>query len=229
MLAGPCLAAARALLGTRLVREDDGTLRVGRIVEVEAYGGIDDRASHARFGPTERNRVMFGPPGRAYVYLVYGMHECLNVVAEPEGRAAAILIRAVEPLEGVEWMRAALIERAVRRRARAALDGRDAVAPDGHDAVAAAARVERTAVPRLASGPGRLGAAFGIDRRLTGADLLDPGGSIRIETAAPSRGRPVITATSRIGIGHAGEPWASVPWRLVDAESVALSGPRMRR
>ncbi|HEX4898100.1 MAG TPA: DNA-3-methyladenine glycosylase, partial [Candidatus Limnocylindrales bacterium] len=100
-LAGSTLDAARSVLGARLVREDPGRLtRVGRIVEVEAYIGTDDLASHARFGPTARNAVMLGPPGVAYVYLVYGMYDCLNVVTEPEGRPAALLIRAVEPVDG---------------------------------------------------------------------------------------------------------------------------------
>jgi DNA-3-methyladenine glycosylase len=98
--------AAHTLLGATLVREDATGRRTARIVEVEAYGGPEDRASHARFGPTARNRVMFGPPGVAYVYLVYGMYDCLNVVSGPEGTAAAVLIRAVEPLEGVARMRA---------------------------------------------------------------------------------------------------------------------------
>lgn len=96
----PVLAVARDLLGTRIVREQDGLRRVARIVEVEAYDGPQDRASHARVGPTPRTAPMFGAPGHAYVYLVYGMHHCLNVVAHPDGRASAILIRAVEPLEG---------------------------------------------------------------------------------------------------------------------------------
>ena len=100
--ARPTLAVARALLNQRLVRRLDDQRLSGRIVEVEAYIGTDDAASHARFGKTERNAAMFGPPGHAYVYLIYGMHHCLNVVTEEAGRAAAILIRALEPEEGVE-------------------------------------------------------------------------------------------------------------------------------
>ena len=94
-LAGPTLEAARGLLGTRLVRDDETGRRSGRIVEVEAYIGVDDRASHARFGPTARNRPMFGSPGHAYVYLVYGIYDCLNIVTEPAGSPAAVLVRAV--------------------------------------------------------------------------------------------------------------------------------------
>jgi DNA-3-methyladenine glycosylase len=110
LLAGDTLAAARALLGACLVREPDDKCparRTGRIVEVEAYIGREDRASHARMGPTSRNRVMYGLPGVAYVYLVYGMHHCLNVVTEAEGHPAALLVRAVEPVEGLDAMRAA--------------------------------------------------------------------------------------------------------------------------
>jgi DNA-3-methyladenine glycosylase len=93
---------ARALLGHHLVRVVDGQLRVGRIVETEAYLGPHDLASHSSRGRTPRTEIMFGPPGHAYVYLIYGIYWCMNVVVQREGRAAAVLLRALEPVTGIE-------------------------------------------------------------------------------------------------------------------------------
>ena len=100
----PTVEVARQLLGKYLVRIDAAGVRAGMILETEAYVGPDDKASHASRGRTPRTSVMFGPAGFAYVYLVYGMHHCLNVVTEQEGYPAAVLIRAVEPSEGMALM-----------------------------------------------------------------------------------------------------------------------------
>src|SRR5579871_2931059 len=106
----PAVEVARALLGKILVHGRTA----GIIVETEAYLGGDDLASHSAVGITPRTKVIFGPPGHAYVYLSYGMHECLNIVAEPAGKAGCVLIRALEPVEGLDIMR--------ERRARARTD-----------------------------------------------------------------------------------------------------------
>lgn len=98
------LHVARDLIGTRLVRRQGRTLLAGRIVETEAYVGPHDLACHASKGRTARTEVMFGPAGHAYVYLIYGMYCCLNVVTGEEGYPAAVLIRAIEPLEGIARM-----------------------------------------------------------------------------------------------------------------------------
>jgi DNA-3-methyladenine glycosylase len=93
---------ARELLGKLLVHRVDGKLRIGRIVETEAYLGPHDLAAHTSRGRTARTEVMFGPPGHAYVYLIYGVHNCLNVVTQAEGHGSAVLFRALEPIENIE-------------------------------------------------------------------------------------------------------------------------------
>lgn len=92
---------AQDLLGKHLVRVVEGNVRIGRIVEVEAYLGPHDRAAHSSKGLTPRTRVMFGPPGHAYVYMIYGIHYCMNVVTEEEGYGSAVLLRALEPVRGI--------------------------------------------------------------------------------------------------------------------------------
>src|SRR2546425_11515799 len=96
------IAVARELLGKYLVHASRGVERIGRIVEVEAYLGAHDLAAHSSKGLTERTIVMFGPPGHAYVYLIYGMYHCMNVVTEKEGHGSAVLLRAIEPVKNVE-------------------------------------------------------------------------------------------------------------------------------
>jgi len=96
------ITVAKELLGKYLVHQSHGREKVGKIVEVEAYLGPHDRAAHSAKGRTERTQVMFGPPGHAYVYLIYGMYHCMNVVTEREGHASAVLLRALEPVKNVE-------------------------------------------------------------------------------------------------------------------------------
>jgi DNA-3-methyladenine glycosylase len=182
---------------------------------VEAYLGPDDRASHARFGETARNRIMFGPAGHAYVYLVYGMYDCLNVVTEPAGTPSAVLVRAVEPLEGIDAMRVDRVVRATTRR-RSLTPGQAASEAD---------RVGRLPVARLASGPGLVAAAFGIDTDWTGVDMCDPTSPLRLETASAGEPEPAVVATARIGVSYAGDPWSTRPWRFVERGHPSVSGP----
>ncbi len=169
------LEVAPLLLNKLVVRGE----RVGRIVEVEAYRGEEDPASHAFRGMTPRNTVMFGPPGRLYVYFTYGMHWCSNVVCGQDGLARAVLLRAVEPIEGVEQMKSARIDSGgVVRNLR-----------------------------ELARGPARLCQAFSIDGSDNGADIVsgDRGIVIVDDGVAPPK-NPGISG--RVGIRDAADyPW----------------------
>ncbi len=208
------------MLGRLLVRDDDRSdrsPRVARIVEVEAYGGPDDRASHARFASRTRNAVMAGPPGIAYVYLVYGMYDLFNVVTGPEGQPSAVLIRAVEPLDGLDAMRRDRLAATSRRRA--------ARTPEGLET--ARRRIARTPDHRLASGPGLVAAAFGLDTGWTGTDLCDPASPLRLEpdAAAPTADAAIAVASGpRIGVDYAGPEWAGRPWRWWMAGHRSVSG-----
>ena len=157
---------------------------------------------------------MFGPAGHAYVYLVYGMYDCLNVVTEPAGTPAAVLVRAVQPLDGIEAMR---VDRVVRATTR-----RRSVTPER--AAAEADRLARLPVARLASGPGLVAAAFGLDTGWTGVDLCDPASPLRLESAPAGEAEPVVVATTRIGVAYAGEPWSERPWRFVEQGNRSASG-----
>jgi len=212
----PTLEVAGGLLGAHLVRAGDrpGETRRGRIVEVEAYLGPADQASHARFGETPRSRPMYGRAGTAYVYLVYGMYRCLNVVTGPPGTPHAVLIRAVEPIDGIEQMRAA----------RLAAEGRVHRTYGPADLERVRGRLERTPVAGLARGPGLVGAAFDIEVALTGSDLLDPASALFLEAAPAGEPAPAVTMSPRIGIGYAGRPWIDEPWRFAIAGHPSVSG-----
>jgi DNA-3-methyladenine glycosylase len=151
---------ARNLLGKLLVRRYETEARsrrkterlAGRIVEAEAYFGLDDPAAHAFAGKTERNAVLFGPPGFAYVYFIYGMHFCMNICCEPEGQAGCVLLRALEPVEGLGTM--------------ARLRGLSA---DANSRL-------------LTSGPGRLCQALGIVREThNGIDVTSARSGLHVE------------------------------------------------
>ena len=192
---------ARALLGQVLVRVlDDGTRLAGRIVETEAYLGIEDKAAHCYGGRrTPRNEAMWGPAGHAYVYFIYGMHYCVNVVAEGPGRPAAVLLRALEPLEGLAHMR-------VHRSGK--------IPP------------ERLGVKDLCSGPAKLAQALAIDGVFDQADLVT-GDALFIEHGR--RIPPAnIRAAPRVGVNYA-DDWAVKPLRFCEiAQQAAISRASVR-
>jgi DNA-3-methyladenine glycosylase len=209
----PTLTVARELIGARLVRMLDGAKLVGLITETEAYIGEEDLACHAKSGRTPRTAVMYGPPGHAYVYFTYGNHWMLNVVTEREGFPAAVLIRAIQPIEGEEIMFA-------RRK------GRDTFGPgkltqalgitkseNGVDLTAAGSALSLSKGPALSlpapakrSGPGSKGDGLWIE---AGASVPDEN----------------VTIGPRVGLNTVPEPWFSMPWRfLVKSWKILESG-----
>jgi len=192
---------ARRLIGCRLVRVREGRRLSGMIVETEAYLGVEDAAAHSFGGRrTARTEAMFARAGTAYVYFTYGMHHCMNVVCGREGEPVAVLLRALEPSEGLEEMRG--------RRAGRARGG----APRDVD---------------LCSGPAKLCQAMGIDRALTMTDLID-GDALFLEAPAPGVVvRPSdLVETTRIGVDRAGE-WSKRPlrWYLRGNPHVSVVAP----
>jgi DNA-3-methyladenine glycosylase len=191
---GDARDVALALVGKLLVRNDG---RAARLVEVEAYLGDKDPGSHAFRGLTPRTSVMFGPPGRFYVYFSYGMHWCANIVCGPEGTASGVLLRAAQPVREIAAMRQA---RSHGQRSLRDLD--------------------------LCRGPGRLTEAFGIKGEHNGLDLVQepPAGGelfwLADDGAGP--GGPVV-ATRRVGL--APTRGAELPWRFVVRESPWASAP----
>lgn len=181
------------LLGRLIVRREKRRLLAGRIVEVEAYLGANDAAAHAAAGRTARNEVLWGPPGHAYVYFIYGVHYCLNVSCMPEGQAGCVLVRALEPVAGFTAM-----ARARRLEEFQAASVRD--------------------LRKLTSGPGRLAEALGITRpRDNAKDVLSLRSNLQIldDGFRPEQ----VRITPRIGITKS----AGMPLRYIVAESPFLS------
>ncbi|HZR25173.1 MAG TPA: DNA-3-methyladenine glycosylase [Vicinamibacterales bacterium] len=191
------LDVARDLLGKVLVHRRRGVLTSGVIVEVEAYIGESDPACHAAPGPTKRNAPLYGPPGYAYVYLNYGIHALFNVVSEPAGSPAAVLVRALDPLDGVAVMRRRRSKQMKGRRVRSA---------------------DELALHELCRGPGNLTMAMGISLDDNREDLL--GDTLFIEDRRTSVG-PIVAGT-RIGI----RVGTDRPWRLWIKGHPAVSGQR---
>ncbi|MDM7831959.1 DNA-3-methyladenine glycosylase [Cellulomonas edaphi] len=192
---------ARDLLGSYITaRSPQGGVTV-RVTEVEAYGGAADPGSHAYRGRTARNAVMFAEPGRLYVYRHLGLHHCLNVVAEPTGSPAAVLLRAGEVVDGAEL--------AWARREEAGV-------VDSHR--------------QLARGPARLAVCLGLDRDANGSDLTEPGGAVvlhRRETAV----QPAHASGPRVGVSGVGGEGTRFPWRywLTNEPTVSAYRPAYPR
>ena len=174
----PTFNVAEGLLGKYLVVKRGGKILVGKIVETEAYIGEDDLACHASKGRTNRSETLYQKAGTIYVYMIYGMYHCLNIVTEREYFPSAVLIRAVEPVEGTEVMK----------------------------------KLRKTdALRNLASGPGKLCMALGINKKMNGRSIF--GDEIYIEDRGEKIAKKNIARAKRIGVDYAGV-CAHYPWRF---------------
>ena len=190
---------ARALLGKLLIRKTSRGVLAGRIVETEAYLGKDDAAAHAAAGRTARNAVLFGPPGHAYVYFVYGNHYCLNVSCLPDGDPGCVLLRALEPVAGVEQM----------------AEARGIKVAKGPD------HTKISSLKKISSGPGRMAEALDITReRDNGKSLVSRRSDLRLADDGYRVQR--VTVTPRIGIVKSAEQ----PLRFFIAGNPFVSGRR---
>ncbi len=178
------LTVARELLGQYLVREIGGQLMRGKIVETEAYIGPNDTACHANKGRTPRTEVMFGPAGYTYIYLIYGMYNMLNFITASEGFPAAVLIRAIKPITGLEIMQQ---QRQKTNR-------------------------KPPKVANLTNGPGKLCQALGVDKQLNKRDAT-LGQQLWVEENSPLTEAAIATGP-RIGIDYADLPDRNAPWRF---------------
>jgi DNA-3-methyladenine glycosylase len=191
---------ARALLGKLLIRKTPVGILAGRIVETEAYLGKDDAAAHSAAGQTPRNSVLFGPPGYAYVYFIYGAHYCLNVSCLPEGDAGGVLFRALEPIAGIDQM----------------ADARGIELPSAHELL------KISSLKKITSGPGRMAEALGVTREKdNGKCLVSPKSDLRI--ADDGYRVRHITVTPRIGIVKS----AAHPLRYFITGNAFVSGKKL--
>ncbi|HUZ22193.1 MAG TPA: DNA-3-methyladenine glycosylase [Streptosporangiaceae bacterium] len=214
------LAVAPGLLGCVLWHATPEGTVAAVIVEVEAYTGQTDPASHAYRGQTARNAVMFGPPGHAYVYFTYGMHYCVNLVCEPAGESAAVLLRAGRVIEGAELA----AERRLRRPRALAAGALAAGAPAAGAPAGPGAAGPGIADRDLARGPARLCQALAIDRSLDGADVCAADSPLGVGTLpgwTPAAADAIGTGP-RVGISQA----ADRPWRFWLAGERSVSAYR---
>jgi len=195
---------ARDLLGKILVRTLHKNISLeGRIVEVEAYRGRDDPASHAHRGLTERNKIMFDRVGLAYIYLIYGNHHCLNITARIESeQAGAVLLRAIEPVKGINYI----------SRNRNIKEAKLQARREG--------KIQTS--PQLTNGPGKLTQGMQITRKLNGIDLTDRKSDLYVRRDVESRSEPEIVSTQRVGIKRGKDK----KWRFYVKGNAFVSKPQ---